>query len=70
MGWSTQVESAMCWKCQEIDKEIGHYQDLSAQVTDERSVKSLDILIAKLEAEKKVVHIAELDAIAKTAPPR
>jgi hypothetical protein len=60
----------MCWKCQEIDKEIAHYQDLSAQVTDERSVKSLDILITKLEAEKKVVHISELDTVAKTAPPR
>ena len=60
----------MCWKCQEIDKEIAHYQDLSAQVTDERSVKSLDILIAKLEAEKNEVHIAELDTIPKATPPR
>jgi hypothetical protein len=60
----------MCWKCQEIDKEIEHYRGLSARVSDERSVKSLDILIAKLEGAKKVVHIVELDMDAKTAPPR
>ena len=60
----------MCWKCEQIDKEVGHYRSLSARVTDERSVKSLDILITKLEAEKKVVHISELDTVAKTAPPR
>jgi ferritin-like metal-binding protein YciE len=60
----------MCWKCEEIDKEIGHYRGLSARAQDEGSVKSLDILIARLEAEKKEVHIAELDIPAKTAPPR
>ena len=60
----------MCWKCDEIDKEIGHYQGLSARTQDEGSVKSLDILIARLEAEKKGLHIAELDMPAKTAPPR
>jgi hypothetical protein len=60
----------MCWKCQEIDKEIGHYRGLSARTTDEGSVKSLNILIAKLEGEKKELHIAERDMDAKTAPPR
>ena len=60
----------MCWKCREIDKEIEHYRGLSARVSDERSVKSLDILIAKLEAEKNEVHIAELDTIPKATPPR
>ncbi len=59
----------MCWKCQEIDKEIGHYQGLAARTSDEGSVKSLDILIAKLEAAKKEVHI-EFDSPSKTAPPR
>jgi hypothetical protein len=56
----------MCWKCEQIDKEIGHYQGLSARASDERSVKSLDILIAKLEAEKQTLHIVEL----KMAPRR
>ena len=59
----------MCWKCEQIDKGIRHYQGLSARTTDERSVKSLDILIAKLEAQKKEIHIAEVE-VAKTAPPR
>jgi hypothetical protein len=60
----------MCWKCQEIDKEIEHYHGLSVRTTDEGSVKSLNILIAKLEGSKKELHIAELDIDAKTAPPR
>jgi hypothetical protein len=56
----------MCWKCEQIDKEIGHYRGLSTRITDERSAKGLDILIAKLEAEKVTIHTVEL----KTAPPR
>jgi len=60
----------MCWKCQEIDKEMAHYQGLLARTTDEGSVKSLNILIAKLEGEKNELHIAERDIDAKTTPPR
>jgi hypothetical protein len=58
----------MCWKCQEIDKQIGHYQGLSARTSDEGSVKSLHILIATLEATKKEFH-PELEAASGTAPP-
>jgi hypothetical protein len=65
-----RLESAMCWKCQEIDREIEHYHGLSVRTTDEGSVKSLNILIAKLEGEKKELQIAEPDLHAKTAPPR
>jgi hypothetical protein len=43
---------------------------LSVRTTDEGSVKSLTILIAKLEGRKKELHIAELDIDTKTAPPR
>jgi len=60
----------MCWKCQEIDKEIGHYQGLSARTSDEGSVKSLDILIATLEAAKQEFHAEEVGPLPKTAPPR
>ena len=60
----------MCWQCEEIDKEIGHYQGLSTRTADERSVKSLDILIAKLEAAKNALHFAELKNPTKAAPPR
>lgn len=60
----------MCWKCQEIDREIGHYQGLSARTSDEGSVRSLDILIAKLETVKIELHADEIDGLPKTAPPR
>ena len=48
----------MCWKCEEIDRQMEHYRCLSAQTSNEQSVKSLDILLAKLEADKKASHIA------------
>jgi hypothetical protein len=60
----------MCWKCEQIDKEIKHYRCLCARVTDEGSVKSLDILIAQLEADKTAQHIVIFSPPAKTAPPR
>ena len=58
----------MCWKCDEIDKEIGHYQGLSARTQDEGSVKSLDILIARLEAEKKGLHLRRVGQACKNGP--
>ena len=67
---SHPLEQAMCWKCDQIDKEIEHYRGLSVRVTDEGSVKSLDILIAQLEAEKESLHIVKFKPSTKTAPPR
>lgn len=46
----------MCWRCTEIDKEIDHYRCLFTRVLDEGSIKSLHILIDKLEAEKIQIH--------------
>jgi hypothetical protein len=46
----------MCWKCEEIDKVILHYQTLSARVTDRLTVQGLQQLIEKLEDEKKALH--------------
>jgi hypothetical protein len=60
----------MCWQCEQINKEIKHYQGLCARITDEGSFKSLDILIRQLEAEKEAIHCAELTPSMKTAPPR
>ena len=60
----------MCWKCEKIDKEIEHYQGLFTRISDERSAKSLDILIAQLEADKRAIHIVEFKLPAKTVPPR
>ena len=67
---SCEPGSVMCWKCEQIDKEISHYQGLSARVTEEGSVKSLDILIAKLKEEKTALHVVEFNPPAKRVPPR
>jgi|HubBroStandDraft_5_1064220.scaffolds.fasta_scaffold853671_2 hypothetical protein len=46
----------MCWKCQEIDKKIDHYNKLRSQVLDEQTVEGIDSLAAELEAEKLALH--------------
>jgi hypothetical protein len=46
----------MCWKCAEIDKVIFHYRTLIGRITDRLSLAGLDILIEKLEDEKKSLH--------------
>ena len=51
----------MCWRCEQIDREIEHYHRLSARITDERSIKSLDILIAMLEDKKNDLHMVEVE---------
>jgi len=60
----------MCWQCELVDKEIGHYRALSARTNDEQTLKSLDILIDKLEAEKAKLHIIEFKRPARTSRPR
>ena len=49
----------MCWKCEEIDKVILHYQTLSARVTDRLTLDGLQQLIETLEAEKKALHLEQ-----------
>ena len=46
----------MCWKCEEIDKVILHYQTLSARVIDRLTLEGLQQLIETLEAEKQALH--------------
>jgi len=58
----------MCWKCEQINKQIEHYQGLFARISDERSAKGLNILIAQLGAEKKALHITEFESSTKTTP--
>jgi hypothetical protein len=65
---SVLTESPMCWQCEQIDREIEHYRGLFARITDQRSAKGLEILIAKLEAEKNALHVVEFKS--KTVPPR
>ena len=47
----------MCWKCEQINREIDHYRGLCSRASEAQSIKSLDILIATLEAEKQELHI-------------
>lgn len=60
----------MCWQCEQIDQEIRHYEGLYTRVTDEWSIKSLDILIAKLKDEKRALHVVEFRRPSKTTRPR
>lgn len=60
----------MCWQCEVFDREIGHYRTLSARTNDEQTLKSLNILIDKLEAEKARLHVVEFKRPAKTSGPR
>lgn len=46
----------MCYECQGIDRTIGHYQQLGRLTTDRRTLDSIDILIARLEADKNALH--------------
>jgi len=49
----------MCWKCDEIDKKIQHYRALAGRITDEQSLKGIDLLIAELEKTKKELHLEQ-----------
>ena len=46
----------MCHKCVEIDKKIVRFQDLACQVGDPKTIKTIEILIAELEARKDALH--------------
>jgi hypothetical protein len=60
----------MCWQCEVFDREMEHYRTLSARTTDEQTLKSLNILIGKLEAEKERLHVVEFKRPAKSGGPR
>jgi hypothetical protein len=49
-------ESPMCWKCEEVEQSIEHFRRLRKQASSNQSLKGLDILIAKLDAEKREFH--------------
>jgi ferritin-like metal-binding protein YciE len=58
----------MCWQCEQIDVEIEHYRGLCARAGDEGSIKCLNILIEKLEAERNAIHNLKLNFLGKTSP--
>ena len=46
----------MCHKCVEIDRKIVHFKELARWVGDPQTVRSIDILIAEMEARKDALH--------------
>jgi hypothetical protein len=46
----------MCDKCKSIDQEIERYRGLGCRVADPRSLKGINILIEKMERQKKELH--------------
>jgi hypothetical protein len=46
----------MCEKCRALDERIDHYRKISCWVNDKRTLESIQVLIAKYEADKKTLH--------------
>jgi hypothetical protein len=46
----------MCWKCRELDVVIEHYRELSTRTADPGSQKVIQVLIERLECNKKRLH--------------
>lgn len=46
----------MCTECEAINAKIGHFRGLAKAVTDRMTLKGIDILVAKLEGDKAVLH--------------
>jgi hypothetical protein len=49
----------MCDKCVELDGKIDHYRSLASRITDEAMIRGINILIARAEAQKAVLHPEE-----------
>jgi hypothetical protein len=48
--------TAMCDKCEELDKKIEHYRQLAARVRDPLLTEGVDKLIEEMEAQKTAFH--------------
>ena len=46
----------MCERCKSIDREIVRYRELAARMTDPQTLKGIDLLIEKMETEKRDLH--------------
>ena len=46
----------MCERCKSIDREIFHYRELAARMTDPQTLKGIDLLVENMETEKRVLH--------------
>jgi hypothetical protein len=46
----------MCQLCTNIDKKIDHFQEMASRGLSPETVRSIDILVAELEAQKAALH--------------
>ena len=46
----------MCDKCVELDGKIEHYQHLARNVSDQKTLDGIALLIDKYETDKKALH--------------
>jgi hypothetical protein len=46
----------MCEKCEKINATLAHYREMASFILDRRTLDSIDLLNARLEAEKKALH--------------
>jgi hypothetical protein len=46
----------MCARCETINVTLTHYRELASFIMDRPTLDSIDILTARLEAEKKALH--------------
>lgn len=49
----------MCSKCDQINATMVRYRHLKVHVNDQQTTQALDVLLAKLEAEKQALHPKE-----------
>ena len=46
----------MCEGCRKIEEKIAHYREMASYVMDRPILDSIDVLVAQLEEEKRVLH--------------
>ena len=49
-------EKAMCGQCEKIDARIAHFREMATYVMGRTRLDSIEVVIAKLEADKKALH--------------
>lgn len=46
----------MCGQCKKIEEKIAHYHELASYVMDRPTLDSINVLVARLEQEKELLH--------------
>jgi len=46
----------MCEGCRKIEEKIAHCREMASYVMDRPTLNSIDVLVAGLEEEKRVLH--------------